>query len=190
MNIVKYNGKNYILKEMRPSFNLGRDYVFLDGLKKYFDVRDLGMVRIKSNQGLERVDLKKRTFVGNWKFGEREVIYCMMKEFINIGDIGKHKDFLKNDSVFKECLKIRLFDGLFRSSDNILRNILINENGELMSIDEGDIYDIMLMLIHGGWKITIARLARGLDCSTRTIHRNMGEELKREKELLNQQLTD
>ncbi len=51
-----------------------------------------------------------------------------------------------------------------------------------------DIYDIMLMLNHGGWKITIARLARGLDCSTRTVHRNMGVELKREKELLNQQL--
>ena len=44
-----------------------------------------------------------------------------------------------------------------------------------------DIYDIMLMLNHGGWKITIARLARGLDCSTRTVHRNMTEELKREK---------
>ena len=51
-----------------------------------------------------------------------------------------------------------------------------------------DIYDIMLMLNHGGWNITIARLARGLDCSTRTVHRNMSEELKREKELLNQQL--
>ena len=51
-----------------------------------------------------------------------------------------------------------------------------------------DIYDIMLMLNHGGWKITIARLARGLNCSTRTVHRNMSEELKREKELLNQQL--
>jgi len=51
-----------------------------------------------------------------------------------------------------------------------------------------DIYDIMLMLNHGGWKITIARLARGLDCSPRTVYRNMSEELKREKELLNQQL--
>ena len=51
-----------------------------------------------------------------------------------------------------------------------------------------DIYDIMLMLNHGGWNITIARLAKGLNCSTRTVHRNMSEELKREKELLNQQL--
>ena len=62
--------------------------------------------------------------------------------------------------------------------------------GRTKKFDGGDIYDIMLMLNHGGWKITIARLARGLDCSTRTIHRNMGEELKREKELLNQQLTN
>ena len=51
-----------------------------------------------------------------------------------------------------------------------------------------DIYDVMLMLNHGGWSITIARLARGLECSTRTVHRNMTEELKREKELLNKQL--
>ena len=34
----------------------------------------------------------------------------------------------------------------------------------------------------------IARIAGLLDCSTRTIHRNMCSELKREKELLNQQL--
>jgi len=40
----------------------------------------------------------------------------------------------------KECLKIRLYDGLFRSSDNILRNILVNRDGELLSIDEGDIF--------------------------------------------------
>ncbi len=60
--------------------------------------------------------------------------------------------------------------------------------GRSKKFDGGDIYDIMLMLNHGGWKITIARLARGLDCSTRTVHRNMSEELKREKELLNQQL--
>jgi len=62
--------------------------------------------------------------------------------------------------------------------------------GRTKKFDEGDIYDVMLMLNHGGWNITIARLARGLDCSTRTVHRNMSEELKREKELLNQQLTN
>ena len=60
--------------------------------------------------------------------------------------------------------------------------------GRTKKFDQGDIYDVMLMLNHGGWKITIERLAKGLDCSTRTVHRNMTEELKREKELLNQQL--
>ena len=60
--------------------------------------------------------------------------------------------------------------------------------GRTKNFHGGDIYDIMLMLNHGGWKITMERLARGLSCSTRTVHRNMTEELKREKELLNQQL--
>ena len=50
-----------------------------------------------------------------------------------------------------------------------------------------DIYDLMLMLNHGGWNITIARLARGLDCSTRTVHRNMTKELRKEIKLLNKQ---
>ena len=62
--------------------------------------------------------------------------------------------------------------------------------GRSKKFHSDDVYDIMLMLNHGGWKITIARLARGLNCSTRTVHRNMSEELKREKELLNQQLTN
>ena len=62
--------------------------------------------------------------------------------------------------------------------------------GRSKKFHSDDIYDIMLMLNHGGWKVTIARLARGLNCSTRTIHRNMSEELKKEKELLNQQLTN
>ena len=37
-------------------------------------------------------------------------------------------------------------------------------------------------------KITIDRIADLLDCSARTIQRNMCEELKKEKELLNKQL--
>jgi hypothetical protein len=34
-------------------------------------------------------------------------------------------------------------------------------------------------------RITIKKLAFALKCSVRTIHRNMGNELKKEKELLN-----
>ena len=60
--------------------------------------------------------------------------------------------------------------------------------GRTKKVTSDDIYDLMLSLNHSGWKITIKRLATRLNCSTRTIHRNMCEELKREKELLNQQL--
>lgn len=42
--------------------------------------------------------------------------------------------------VLKECARILLYDGIFRSSDNILRNILVNVGDELCSIDEGDIF--------------------------------------------------
>ena len=38
--------------------------------------------------------------------------------------------------------------------------------------------------------ITVDKLAKYFDCSVRTIYRNMGNELKKEKELLNQQLKE
>ena len=55
-------------------------------------------------------------------------------------------------------------------------------------IHEDDIYQCMLDLHDAGKKITITQLALYLECATRTIHRNMSVELKKEKELLNQQL--
>ena len=60
--------------------------------------------------------------------------------------------------------------------------------GKYKKVHKDDIYELMLSLNHSGWKITINRLAIRLNCSTRTIHRNMCNELKREKELLNKQL--
>ncbi len=55
-------------------------------------------------------------------------------------------------------------------------------------ISESEIYDAMLLINDSQIKITVARLADALNCSTRTIYRNMSNELKKEKELLNQQL--
>ena len=62
--------------------------------------------------------------------------------------------------------------------------------GRSKTITKDNIYELMLSLNHSGWKITMQRLATRLNCSIRTIHRNMGEELKREKELLNKQLRE
>ena len=58
--------------------------------------------------------------------------------------------------------------------------------GKSKSIKQDDIYDAMLHM-HEQGKITIAKLANVLKCSQRTIHRNIGKELKIEKELLNKQ---
>jgi len=60
--------------------------------------------------------------------------------------------------------------------------------GRGKKIHEDDIYQCMLDINDAGNKITASELAKNLNCSSRTIHRNMGEELKREKELLNKQI--
>ena len=55
-------------------------------------------------------------------------------------------------------------------------------------ISDTEIYDAMLLANDSGIKITVTKLAEVLGCSTRTIYRNMSNELKKEKELLNQQI--
>lgn len=60
--------------------------------------------------------------------------------------------------------------------------------GKSSNVDAEAIYQCMLDINEFGKKITITGLAGLLDCSTRTIYRNMNNTLKKEKELLNQQL--
>ena len=142
--IVFYNNKKYVLKEMRASSNYGRDYEFIDSLKESFDLLKLNVKRIKSNKCLDKIDKSNRNFYKNWKFIDKDCVYSIMNFYENIGDVGKHKEILEDDTIRKEMWKIRLFDGLFRSSDNILRNILVKSTKEneyeLVSIDENDIY--------------------------------------------------
>ena len=58
--------------------------------------------------------------------------------------------------------------------------------GKSKSVENEDIYECMLYINNINKKITIASLAKMLSCSSRTIHRNMDKELKKEKELLNE----
>jgi len=60
--------------------------------------------------------------------------------------------------------------------------------GRSKQIHQDDIYQCMVDINDMGNKITLVSIAVLLNCSTRTIQRNMCEELKREKELLNKQL--
>ena len=56
------------------------------------------------------------------------------------------------------------------------------------SIDKEMIYQAMLDLNDWGKKITISRVAGLLNCSARTIHRHMCDDLKQEKQILNEEL--
>ena len=140
---VGYQGGIYVLKEMKKSFNYGADYEFIDGLKSRVGLKHMNMTRVISEKGLVKRNPSKG-YRGNCDIGERgEVVYCMMTYFENIGDVGKNKKVLQDEDLKRELLKIRLFDGLFRCSDNILRNVLVcraNESYELVSIDENDVF--------------------------------------------------
>ena len=88
--------------------------------------------------------------------------------------------------------KNKLRKVIFKYGSGLSKEQKLSIVGELIGrskrVHEDDIYDCMLNIHDLGRKINIKQLSLWLECSTRTIHRNMGEELKREKELLNQQL--
>jgi len=87
--------------------------------------------------------------------------------------------------------KNKLRKVIFKYGSQLSKEEKLSIVGELIGrskrIHEDDIYQCMLDLNDAGKNITITQLALYLECSTRTIHRNMGEELKREKELLNKE---
>ena len=60
--------------------------------------------------------------------------------------------------------------------------------GRKKIVHKDDVYEAMLHINDTGDKITISKLAKHLECSDRTIYRAMGNELKKEKELLNSEL--
>tara|TARA_R100001463_G_scaffold128810_1_gene187433 strand:+ start:89 stop:703 length:615 start_codon:yes stop_codon:yes gene_type:complete len=88
--------------------------------------------------------------------------------------------------------KNKLRKVVFKYGCGLTKEEKLSVVGELIGrskrIHSDDIYQCMLDVNELNKKITIAKLAKLLKCTTRTIHRNMGTELKREKELLNQQL--
>ena len=92
----------------------------------------------------------------------------------------------------EEPPKNKLRKVIFKYGNRLCKEEKLRIVGELIGrskrVHEDDIYQCMIDLNDWGKKITISRIAGLLNCSTRTIHRNMCEELKREKELLNQQL--
>jgi hypothetical protein len=129
--------------------------------------------------------------------------FMQIAEIISIKEQGFTSFTIHIDLLRKMVYEVSMLD-LDEPPKNKLRKVVFKYGccltkeeklsivGELIGrskrVHEDDIYQCMLDLNDLGKKITITQLALYLECSTRTIHRNMGEQLKREKELLNQQL--
>ena len=60
--------------------------------------------------------------------------------------------------------------------------------GRMNGIKKEDIYSSMLLFNDSDEKITIAKLAKSLKCTSRTIHRRMCNELKQVKQELNEEI--
>lgn len=75
--------------------------------------------------------------------------------------------------------------GLSTSDKLKITGSLIGRNKNASS---SDIYEIMLYLHEQGEKITIKKIAESLKVTPRTIYRNITDELKKEKDLLNETL--
>ena len=92
----------------------------------------------------------------------------------------------------EEPPKNKLRKVIFKQSTPLSKEDKLRIVGSLIGrskrIHQDDIYECMLDLNDMGKNITIGRIAGLLDCSTRTIHRNMCQELRKEKELLNKQI--
>lgn len=126
------NNNDIILKAVNKACNFGKDYAYVDEQKDMFKLNRVYAKPIVLNRKLTRM----LTDIYVWKF--ENAPYLMMRRVKNCTDLGKRKELLDDEIVFNEMLKIRLFNGIFLTSDNIVRNILVDENCNLFAIDEND----------------------------------------------------
>jgi len=130
-------------------------------------------------------------------------------QFVNLAKFIANKNngfvtFNVNDTLLQSMIYDVSLQDLEHPPFNKTRKIIFNDKcklslseklsivgqmvGKSKKVSENDIYDMMLYLNDAGIKITLVKLANELGCTTRTIHRNMSNELKKEKELLNKNL--
>lgn len=100
-----------------------------------------------------------------------DIIEDISKE--NISNPPKNK---RRKIIFKEFSPLTLEEKL---------KIVGQFIGRSKKITEDDIYQIMLEINDNNKKITISEIANKLSCTPRTIYRNMGKQLKKEKDILN-----
>jgi hypothetical protein len=130
------------------------------------------------------------TFVANYVFK-----YIADKEngFVTFFIKYKLLDNMINDVIEQggDPPKNKIRKVIFKINSGLDINEKLSIVGQLIGrkkITEEQIYECMLDLNEWGKKITWSRVAGLLDCSIRTIYRNICDELKQEKLNLNKQL--
>jgi len=107
-----------------------------------------------------------------------QLLQNMMYE-VSLKDLEEPPNNKQRKIIFKDNCRLTLNEKL-----SIVGKII----GKTKRINESDIYDAMLYIHDLNQKITIKKLANHFNCKKRTIHRKMSNELKKEKELLNQSI--
>jgi len=97
-------------------------------------------------------------------------------EYVSLQDLEKPPNNKLRKVVFKDGTGLSTIEKLSIVGTVIGRKNVANEEA---------IYQCMLDLNDAGNRITIANIAKILNCSSRTIHRNMSQQLRKEKHLLN-----
>ena len=98
---------------------------------------------------------------------------------VNMSDLERPPNNKLRKVIFKP------FSGLTKEQKLSIVGQLVGQSPRIQS---DDIYSVMVDMHDNKQKITIRKLSELLKVSSRTVHRHMCQDLKKEKELLNQQL--
>ena len=130
-------------------------------------------------------------------------------EFVELSNYIANKEngfisFTINHNDLSSIIKKVLTYDIEKAPNNRLRKVIFKDGtglsvseklkitgsliGRNKNASESDIYEIMLYLHDKGEKITVKKLSEALKVSTRTIYRNISDELKKEKDQLNEEL--
>jgi len=131
------------------------------------------------------------------------------KEFIKLANFISNKEngfisFTINSNDLTNIIEKVLTYDIERPPKNKLRKVIFKDGtglsvsdklkitGQLIgrnkNASESDIYEIMLYLHDKGEKITVKKISEALKVTTRTIYRNLTDDLKKEKDQLNEEL--
>ena len=145
-----YEGRNVVLKEARLTLGYYRDYMMVDNLKELFGLKKIGMFRIRTNKIAVKINKTQKYWENNWKLEDgTDIVYCVMERIKDAQELQQRKSDMKNNkAMLREFIKIGLFRGIFRVTDFNPRNVLVDQNDNLFSIDEGSMGQREKMIGH------------------------------------------